>query len=457
MTAIVEEADNRQALLLQTVRQLVAELHPRDPSAVTVRLDSSLDRDLGFDSLARVELLDRLEKVFKVSISEQVLAVAETPRDFLREIDKATKGVPRTATHAATARFDLPPEKEPREARTLPEALRWHVEKHPDRPHIHFYSDEGEGEQLTYRQLLDGAAKVANGLQSLGLDSGEAVVIMLPTGRDYFFSFFGVLLAGGIPVPVYPPGHMKQIEEHLRRHAAIIGNCRAAIMITIEETVRLARLMKGGANRLQSVVTVAELTASATPVNLPRPVLRADDTAFLQYTSGSTGTPKGVILAHSNLLANIRAMGRAIRVDSTDVFVSWLPLYHDMGLIGAWLGSLYFALPLVLMSPLTFIAKPIRWLRAIHRYGGTLSAAPNFAYELCLRRITDEELAGIDLTSWRIAFNGAEAVSPTILQRFIDRFKAFGFKPDPAPGPDGRPGQAERLHADRSGCVGRDG
>ena len=122
-----------------------------------------------------------------------------------------------------------------------------------------------------------------------------------------------------------------------------------------------------------------------------------DDIAFIQYTSGSTGDPKGVVLTHANLLANIRAIGQAIDVRPDDVFVSWLPLYHDMGLIGAWLASLYFAIPLVVMSPLAFLARPERWLRAIQRYRGTISAAPNFAYELCVKRIDDADIDGLDL------------------------------------------------------------
>jgi 1-acyl-sn-glycerol-3-phosphate acyltransferase len=154
----------------------------------------------------------------------------------------------------------------------------------------------------------------------------------------------------------------------------------------------------------------------------------AEDIAFLQYTSGSTGTPKGVVLSQHNLLTNIRAMGDMIQADFLDVFVSWLPLYHDMGLIGAWLGSLYYAFPLVLMSPLRFLARPERWLWAIHRHGGTLSAAPNFAYELCLNRIEESALQGLDLSSWRLAFNGAEPVSPQTLRNFSNRFAPYGLK-----------------------------
>ena len=161
---------------------------------------------------------------------------------------------------------------------------------------------------------------------------------------------------------------------------------------------------------------------------LARPA--ADAIALLQYTSGSTGDPKGVILSHADLLANIRAMGEAVAVRPDDCFVSWLPLYHDMGLIGAWLGSLYYGIPLVSLSPLAFLARPLRWLKAIHDHRGTLSAAPNFAYELCLKRIGDAELAGLDLSCWRRAFNGAEPVSAETLRRFAERFAPCGLRPD---------------------------
>jgi len=158
------------------------------------------------------------------------------------------------------------------------------------------------------------------------------------------------------------------------------------------------------------------------------PAVPASATALLQYTSGSTGAPKGVILTHANLLANVRAMGEAIRVTPADVFVSWLPLYHDMGLIGAWLGSLYFAVPLVVMSPLLFLARPQRWLWAIHRFRGTLSAAPNFAFDLCLHKIEDRALQGLDLSSWRQAFNGAEPISADTMLAFCRRFGRYGFR-----------------------------
>ena len=184
----------------------------------------------------------------------------------------------------------------------------------------------------------------------------------------------------------------------------ILSNAETVMLLTVPEAKPLARLLSAQVEGLHRVVTVSELSADGgTAV---RPPVHAHDLAFLQYTSGSTGNPKGVMLTHANLLANLQAMGQAVQITSTDVFVSWLPLYHDMGLIGAWLGSLYYAYPLVLMSPLAFLARPARWLWAIHKHRGTLSAGPNFAYDLCTRRIDDRDLEGLDLSAWRVAFNG---------------------------------------------------
>jgi 1-acyl-sn-glycerol-3-phosphate acyltransferase len=411
--------------ILDEVRALAAELRPHHAPAGGVGLDSSLDKDLGLDSLARMELLARLEHAFDVALSEHLMASAETPRDLVRAVLGAG------AREGAAAAPDVSvievgvAEAVPRSARTLIEVLDWHVRAHPQRPHVHLYADEGEGETVTYRALWDGAERVAAGLRERELEAGEAVIIMLPTGRDYFFSFFGVLLAGGVPVAIYPPARPTQVEQHLRRHAGIVRNCLARVLITVAEAKPVARLLGAQAGGLRHAVTVEELS-SAPQAGAPAPA-GPGDVAFLQYTSGSTGDPKGVVLTHANLLTNIRTMADAIDAGPDDVFVSWLPLYHDMGL-NAWLSSLLYAMPLVLMSPLSFLARPQRWLRAIHRYRGTLSAGPNFAYELCLRRIPDGDLEGLDLSSWRIAFNGAEAVSPVTIERFSRRFAACGLR-----------------------------
>ncbi len=411
--------------LLEIVRQLGAELHPAR-SGAPVSLDSALDRDMGFDSLGRVELMLRLERSFGVSLPENVTVNAETPRDLLKAILAArTSRIPPVQVAARSA-APLGDTAVPSHASTLIEALDWHVQSHPARTHIILTNDAGAEEEISYGTLREGALRVAAGLLERDLPPRATVAIMLPTGRDYFFSFFGILLAGGIPVPIYPPARASQIEDHMRRHAGILSNAQAALLITVPEAKTLALLLRSQVQTLTAAVTPQDLTGgSAQPVNHAP---KADDIAFLQYTSGSTGNPKGVVLTHANLLANLRAMGPAVGVTAADTFVSWLPLYHDMGLIGAWMGSMYFAFRLVVMSPLTFLARPQNWLWAIHRHRGTVSAAPNFAYQLCARRIDERNLEGLDLSSWRLAFNGAEPVSPETLEEFATRFARYGLR-----------------------------
>ena len=416
--------------LLAVVRALSAELHQQRPGA-EVRLDSSLERELGFDSLARVELLARLEQRFGAHLPETLLASAETPRDLLRALAAGTRHAAAPVDTEVRATPVAGTVTAPAHAQTLIEVLAWHARAVPHRPHIYLTQDEASEEVVTCGDLLAEAQTLAAGLRALDLAPGQTVAIMLPTGREYFTSFFGVLLAGGIPVPIYPPLRPAQIEEHLRRHARILDNAAAVVLITVAEARALARLLRAQVARLRSVVTPGELIERAGGgAPAAAPALDAQDIALLQYTSGSTGNPKGVILTHANLLANIRAMGAAVQASSADVFVSWMPLYHDMGLIGAWLGSLYYGIPLVVMSPLTFLARPERWLWAIHRHRATLSGAPNFGYELCLKRIDDNAVKGLDLSSLRFAFNGAEPVSPDTLTRFAGRFARYGFHPE---------------------------
>ena len=205
---------------------------------------------------------------------------------------------------------------------------------------------------------------------------------MLPTGSEFFAAFYGALYAGCVPVPLYPPARLAQLEDHLQRSAGILRNAEARLLITVTQAKPLAQLLRARCETLRCGCDRLRPRRLARG-QVARPAISADSTAFLQYTSGSTGNPKGVVLSHANLLANVRAMWRASRVSSADTFVSWLPLYHDMGLIGACIGSLFVGYRLVLMSPLEFLAKPSRWLWAIHRHRATLSAAPNFAYELC--------------------------------------------------------------------------
>jgi 1-acyl-sn-glycerol-3-phosphate acyltransferase len=214
----------------------------------------------------------------------------------------------------------------------------------------------------------------------------------------------------------------------VRRHTGILSNARTSLLISVPEAIKVSRLLQARVPGLKEVQTPAQLMAAGQTRRLSPVAVRPEDVAFIQYTSGSTGQPKGVTLTHANLLANVRAMASAIQATPDDVFVSWLPLYHDMGLIGAWLGSFTVGFRLVVMSPLSFLGRPRRWLEAISQYGGTLSAGPNFAYELCLKRIDDAVLPSLDLSSWRLAFNGAEAVSAETVTRFAQRFAVCGLQ-----------------------------
>lgn len=415
--------------LLDIVQQMTQELHPG--TAVTpLALDSALERDLGFDSLARVELIARIEQVFDVSLPERLLGTAETVRDLLFAVQHAsgTHAVPSAPATRLPSSDTVVATSAPSAITDLVAVLDWHVQAHPGRAHIHLMDESGREEVLSYADLQRGADAVLAGLYEYNLQPGGSVAIMLPTGREYFCSFFGVLRAGGIPVPIYPPARASQIEEHLRRHARILANAQVTILITVQEARSVAQLLRLHVESLRSVVTVDDLHEAGT--GAPAAPLPTREIALLQYTSGSTGNPKGVMLTHANLLANIRGMGEAVRADSTDTFVSWMPLYHDMGLIGAWLGSLYYAIPLVVMSPFTFLRHPERWLWAIHRHRATISGGPNFGYELCLRRIRDSDIEGLDLSSWRLALNGAEPVSPDTITRFSERFAPCGFRPE---------------------------
>ncbi len=423
-----ESVHQKADRLIAVVRQLTAELHEGRDYSLAITLDSALDRDLGLDSLARVELLSRIEHSFEVRLSEKILANSESPRDLLRAVLAAeAPGQPVSVTMEDFVVTDQVT-TEASGAHTLGDMLDWHSQTHPQHLHITLYGEGDILENITFGSLRENAESVASGLQYQGIEPGQAVALMLPSSREYFFSFFGVLLAGGVPVPLYPPARPTQIEEHLRRHTGILRNSLAVILVTIPEVLPLARILKAHVETLRDVVTVEELSAHGGQL-VPQ-LIRSADTAFLQYTSGSTGNPKGVVLSHANLLANIRAMGERIQANSKDIFVSWLPLYHDMGLIGAWLGSLYYGCQLVIMSPLSFLVHPEKWLWAIHRHRGTLSASPNFGYEFCLKKIDARDIDGLDLSSWRLAFNGAESVSPETVKNFPARFSRYGLRPE---------------------------
>ncbi len=431
------DRDVRARIVLATVRTLALELHPRSLRVQSLGQGDSLEADYGLDSLARVELVARLERAVGVRLPERAFAQAETPADLLRWLDAmpglaapdiAAPGVPASADAAPPAYVGRAAGEElPSNVSTLIEALEWHARVHPDRVHMLLYGEDERAQPITYAELRNSALAVAGGLATrCGVVAGDRVAIMLPTGEAFFAAFYGALYAGAVPVPLYPPARPSQLEDHLRRVAGIIANAAAKVLLTVHEARAVSSLLRPLAPSLRRIGTVESLRGEAQAAG---PAVRvAGDIAFLQYTSGSTGQPKGVVLSHANLLANLRGMRDACGASSSDVFVSWLPLYHDMGLIGACLGAMTFGFTLVLMSPFAFLSRPSRWLWLAHRHRATITAGPNFAYELCVNKVRDDEIRGLDLSALRLTFNGAEAVSVDTVTRFGERFARYGLR-----------------------------
>lgn len=446
------------ARALSVVRQILAELDaPRGLEELTARGPAAhLERELGLGSLERVELMLRLGNACGVRLPDRVVAEAETVQDLVdallhTELRDESEGKAHRTNTREPATFALKPasiavdsehladlERQIRAAETLTEILRLRGLGEPGRGHIQLYEENDQLRAITFGNLYQRASGIASELRRRGLEPEQTVAIMLPTCAEFFYTFAGILLAGGIPVPIYPPLRADRIGEYAARQANILRNAESRFLFTFRQAEGLARLLQPRVPTLRGVLNAQRLASvsatEAPPSSKWRPVehfshhARGEDIAFLQYTSGSTGDPKGVTLTHANLLANIRSILEGLEVRPDDVEVSWLPLYHDMGLIGAWLTTLFSGNPVVIMSPLAFLSRPERWLQAIHRHRGTVSPAPNFAYELCARKIADKDLEGLDLSSWRAALNGAEPVQPGTLDRFAARFGPYGFR-----------------------------
>ena len=417
------------AKFLGIVRDLVWELHPHLRRSMPVGLDSDFDRDLALDSLGRAELILRLDKAFKVRLPDHLLSEADTPRELLAAVLAARperRVAPEGAVVAAVA---LPEIAAPTTAETLIDVLEHHVRAHGARPHVRIWHGEGAETCLTYNDLHEASRRVAAGLLERGLTAGDRVAVMLPTDASFFETFFGVLYAGGVPVPLYPPFRRAQVEEHLRRQAGILRNAEAGFLVVTPELRNVGSLLVGLTEDLRDIETVAGLKQAR---SIDHPVPAGPQTvALMQYTSGSTGDPKGVVLTHANLLANIRAMGEALEAGSSDVFVSWLPLYHDMGLIGAWLGCLYYgALARASCRRWRFLRDPGRWLRAIDQHRAHLVGGAQFRLRAVLQERARRRRAGLDLCSLKMIVNGAEPVSPATIARFTERFASTASVPE---------------------------
>lgn len=313
---------------------------------------------------------------------------------------------------------------------TIPEALCAAAAQSPYGVTLLNEDPDLPDEVRSYRDIYSAACVVAARLAQQGISRGDHVLIVLPTSFDFLLSFYATQLLGAVPIPSYPPAAMERVELALSRTAAIANRAKVKLLITNEQLLPLHAGHARLATIVQRRVTFSELAREdlwTAKVSAPTTPITPDDAGFVQFTSGSTGDPKGVVLSHRNLVSNVHAMGLVSQMTPQDVTISWLPLYHDLGLIGAVLMPLYWQSGVVLMSPMAFLMRPSRWLQAFSKYRGTISSAPNFAYALCVRRVRPNERKGLDLSTWRIAGNGAEPISLRTLVDFQRTFGPHGF------------------------------
>ncbi|WP_069170073.1 AMP-binding protein [Streptomyces griseus] len=319
---------------------------------------------------------------------------------------------------------------------TLVHTLVAHAATRGDQTAYEYLHDDGRVDSLTYRELLVRASGVAPRLRA---DTGNGPALLLyPPGLDFVVAVWACFLAGVPAVPAYPPifGSTDRIAARFTR---MLEDSRAGTLLADPAVLELFTAGMS-AEDMPRVLTLDDAdngrgTADGNPdpevlADLLRTAAAPEDPALIQYTSGSTGQPKGVVLEHRNLLANIKAITEVFQLDETARVVSWLPPYHDMGLIGFILTPVHGAFPVRLMSPVHFLKNPLAWLRQISELGITHTGGPNFAYDLCDRRAATADLTGLDLSTWRLAFNGAEPIRPATLHRFADRFAAHGFRPE---------------------------
>jgi acyl-CoA synthetase (AMP-forming)/AMP-acid ligase II len=306
------------------------------------------------------------------------------------------------------------------------DVLRARCEGEPARTAFVFEGDDGTA-RLTYAELDERARSVAAAVEVIG-GSGERVLLLYPPGLDYVAALFGCLYAGAVAVPAYPPDPAR-LERTLPRLVAILRDARAAVVLTTNPIRAMLEERLGGGAGGREVRCVATESELEPPRHSWQPPPRGpDDLALLQYTSGSTAAPRGVLLTHGNLLQNSDFIRRAFGHSDRSCGVIWLPPYHDMGLVGGVLQPVYAGFPCVLMAPLTFLRRPVRWLRAVSEHRATGSGGPNFAFDLCVRRVDARQRAGLDLSSWDVAFNGSEPIRRETIDAFSEHFAPCGFR-----------------------------
>lgn len=304
--------------------------------------------------------------------------------------------------------------------------LRYWAAAIPEKIAYRFIAGDGEIKTLTFAELDQQAKAVAAMLVSKGY-AGKRALMMYPSGLDFVVAFFGCHYAGVTPVPAFPPRR----NRNMARIGAISDDAQASVAISQTSVINSSKKWIKESPGLQRIPWLSTESVAAEFANdWVKPKSSLDDLGLIQYTSGSTGSPKGVMLSHRNLIANCRMITRAFQTTREGSICSWLPLYHDMGLVGGILNPMYCGTEDNLMSPVAFLTRPIRWLRAISDYGSRASGGPNFAYAWCTMKINDEDCEGLDLSSWKVAFNGAEPVSAAVMERFTEKFAPYGFSPE---------------------------
>ena len=307
----------------------------------------------------------------------------------------------------------------------LVQRLRFWAEHQGEQEAFHYLNDgENDEIRLTFGQLDLEARAIAAKLTEMNM-VGERALLLYPPGFEFLAAFFGCLYAGVTAVPAYPPRRNRNMD----RIQAIADDAGARAALTVHDVAdRVAGIIDEAPN-LRSLEWVAtDRVPEQMSEQWDMPSITDDTLAFLQYTSGSTGTPKGVMVSHGNMMHNIMLIVSSFELGHFGCGVSWLPMYHDMGLVGGVLNPVFIGRPQVLMSPMSFLQKPIRWLRAISKYGAYVSGGPNFGYEHCVAKIDESECEGLDLSSWEVAFNGAEPIRPDTLEAFTKKFTPYGFR-----------------------------
>jgi acyl-CoA synthetase (AMP-forming)/AMP-acid ligase II len=440
---------DREHLVEVLRRMVVAEVPSLAPTEVP--RSACLSDELGLDSLRLASLFDAIRKQLgEVSLVPWFLAASQAGEDTLDNLAAhlARALPPRGVWPPPSLPLALGPDagrapwRDEEDAAlgrpavvpafaTLPQAL---VERAREAPHAIAYvvvNPDGTQNPIRRIDLLEGARRAAASLRRLGVARGDAVILCLDTSPSLLAAFYGVMLAGAVPALIEPPVGLARVAGWQERVGALLAVTGSRVLVVDDPlhsaAVEVATRAGGAAVRADELTEAPAGPASGAGDEAGS---GGHDLAYLQLTSGTTAAPRAVMITHASVMANMRVFGLASGWTDRDLGVGWLPLHHDMGLVGTVLAPLLHGIPAVLLRPLSFLFAPSQWLWAIHHFRGTYSPAPNFAYELCVKRVAPEEIRGLDLGSWRFAYNGAEQVSAGTVARFDARFAPHGFRPE---------------------------